>query len=301
MGIILVFLLAGPASGASLDEAAAAFKREDYESAISMYTEILSIVANPSQVRAQAFAFRGAAYLRQGNLDSAIADFTAGYMSSGMTWDELLYERAVAWAQKGDLEKAIGDYNDLLRKHPTHLRALNNRGSAWVSQGNFDRGIADYSEAIRLNPEFSTPLFARGIASFLKGEFPRAVSDITASKQLERAPIAALWLYVAQARAGIDGKPQLATNTAGVDSTKWPAALVELYLGKNSPNTVLAAASHSDPRTSARQLCDASFFLAQWRILRRERAEARNLLNQALANCPSDERIRLATELRRTK
>src|SRR5262249_16559641 len=59
------------------------------------------------------------------------------------------------YANKGDRDRAIADYNEAIRLDPENAMAFNNRGASYANKGDRDRAIADYNEAIRLNPNFS--------------------------------------------------------------------------------------------------------------------------------------------------
>mgnify|MGYP001202520101 FL=1 len=62
------------------------------------------------------------------------------------------YLRAGDWADVGNLDSAITDYNRAIVINPMFAAALADRGVAWARRGDFDRAIADYNAALRLNP-----------------------------------------------------------------------------------------------------------------------------------------------------
>src|SRR5262249_46823091 len=51
---------------------------------------------------------------------------------------------------KGDLDRAIADYNEAIRADPERAEPYNNRGRVHHVKGDLDRAIADFNEAIRL-------------------------------------------------------------------------------------------------------------------------------------------------------
>ena len=61
-------------------------------------------------------------------------------------------DRGNSWYAKGQLDKAIGDYNLALEFDPGSGLAYFNRGCARQDKGNQDGAIADYDQAIKLNP-----------------------------------------------------------------------------------------------------------------------------------------------------
>ena len=81
-----------------------------------------------------------------------------------------------AYARKGDLERAVADYTEVIRLSPSFAPAYVNRGVCYTRGGKHDEAISDYTEAIRLDPAI-----ARAI---LTGAFPGAEKG--AVKRLSR-------------------------------------------------------------------------------------------------------------------
>jgi lipoprotein NlpI len=88
---------------------------------------------------------------------------------------------------------------------------------------------------------------------------------------------------------------------AALDLTKWPASLIDAYLGKGEYEAVFAAAKNPDTATETYQLCDANFYLAELALLDGDRQRARDLFEEAGKVCPTDvlERYMVSAELER--
>ena len=93
--------------------------------------------------------------------------------------------RGVEWKAKGELAKAITDYDEAIKADPQQSAVYNNRGIAFAAQSDYDKAIADYDEAINLNPKYASALNNRGLAYFNKGQHQRAIADYDAAIQLE--------------------------------------------------------------------------------------------------------------------
>lgn len=64
-----------------------------------------------------------------------------------------LFARAGAYDRKGMIDRAIGDYDTMLRLDPTQAAIFNIRGEQWRRKGDRPKALADFGAAIKLNPE----------------------------------------------------------------------------------------------------------------------------------------------------
>jgi tetratricopeptide (TPR) repeat protein len=163
---------------------------------------------------AAAFADRGAAYSEQGQYDRAIEDFERalaldprnaaarnGFQIASLTQQfehppnqtnpaVYLIERGNAYAQMGQTDRAIRDYDHAIKLDPHDITALwraapfLGRGNLYAKTGQYDRAIQDYDEAIRLSPNDALAFSARGDAFRALGQQDRAVRDFAEVKRL---------------------------------------------------------------------------------------------------------------------
>ena len=96
---------------------------------------------------------------------------------TGRSLARLHVGRGMAYQAKGDLARAMADYNESMRADPTYPGAYNNRGVAWYRKGDHDRAIADYDQTIRLDPKYGLAYVNRGAAWAAKGDLDRAIAD----------------------------------------------------------------------------------------------------------------------------
>ena len=127
------------------------------DAAIAACTQVIEYGGPPPKIRAIAYFNRGAAYHAKGDVDRAIADFNEAIRLDPARPVHLaaLIQRAQAYQAKADLDRAAG-------------RAY---------QANLDRAAADYSEVIRLDPKVVRALFDRGKVYHAKGDLDRALAD----------------------------------------------------------------------------------------------------------------------------
>jgi len=92
--------------------------------------------------------------------------------------------RANAWLKKGELDRAIADYDDAIRLEPKNAEDYRFRGIAWAKMDNQDKAIVDLDEAIRLDPRDSSAYRWRGRAYVYKGDNERALADYNEAARL---------------------------------------------------------------------------------------------------------------------
>lgn len=248
-----------------------------------------------SQWSAAYYTAQGDAHLGKGDYDKAIQEYNQA-ISHDPKSARALAGRGAAYLDKGDYDRAIQDFNETLRLAPNAALTFNGRGAAYFAKGDYDHAIQDYNEAIRLNPKIQRALLNRGMANIYAGHFSEAQQDLGQYLQLDpKDPYRAMWLYLARAKAGTDGKAELKTNTAALDLSKWPGPVIQLYLGQGTPEDVSRAAGSDND-----QKCEYSFYVGEYRVLRGERPEALALFRSASNGCPKDfvEYVPAATEVK---
>ena len=64
-----------------------------------------------------------------------------------------LTARAEVYDRKDQIDRAIGDYDTVLRLDPMLADIFNARGELWRKKGNRPRALADFGAALKLNPD----------------------------------------------------------------------------------------------------------------------------------------------------
>jgi tetratricopeptide (TPR) repeat protein len=144
------------------------------------------ILAQPSaRAHAAAFHNRGIAYAAKGDLDRALSDISAGIRLDprrAYRWQE----RGEIYTRRGDYDRAIADLTEAIRIDPTRAFRFHARATAYRASGNFLQAILDYSEAIRLDPVPRAFRFSdRGNALRDAGQYERALADYQTAVKLE--------------------------------------------------------------------------------------------------------------------
>ena len=244
---------------------------------------------------------RGLAWADSGEYDKAIADYNDAIRFNPHLVDAY-HSRGVAWVKKGEYDKAIADFNLAIRYNAQDAESLDGRGVAWLNKGEYDKAVADFNEAIRLNAHDTVAYFHRGLAGFNQGKFEIAATDFAQKLRLSHDGASVILLYLSRARSGVaDSAVQLAADSNAMDEGKWPAPVIALLLGKSSPAAVFEKAADDNAGKQAAQMCEANFYSGEWSLLERKMDQARDFFRKAAAQCPTSSwaAIAAATEIRR--
>jgi tetratricopeptide (TPR) repeat protein len=247
----------------------------DYDRAVSDYSQAIRIAPHYGPP----YANRGDAYYDKRDFDRAIADYdqAIGIEAKASRYDH----RGEAHRAKDDLDRAIADYDEAIQLDSRYVRARYNRASAFIAKGDLDRAMADLNEAVRLDPTGAYPFANRGRAYFFDAKYDAAASDfaraVAAQPHYATNPI---WLYLARARLGDQSAAAaLEANSKNLKQTEWPYPVIELFLGRRTPEAALAAATTPD------QNCEAQFYVGEWYVLHKADSAALQSFQAAIDAC----------------
>ena len=132
------------------------------------------------------FNFRGLVWSFKGEVDKAIADYTAA-IGLAPKYQEAYSNRAAAWARKDELKKAIEDYNLALNISPKDTSDIFYRGSTYSELGDYEKAFSDFKNAIKLDTKWAEE-------SFKKESIIYSQSELSKSKlYLELEPLWVSW------------------------------------------------------------------------------------------------------------
>jgi lipoprotein NlpI len=228
---------------------------------------------------AQRYYNRGVGYYQKEDADRAIADFSEA-IRLDPTLDPAFVNRGSLYLDKDDTDRAIADLTEAIGLNPKRAMAFYNRGIAHVVRSDIDGAFADFNEAIRLDSTDIDRYRWRGNVNFYKGNYEAAASDL--ARVVLQSPddaYAVLWLFISRSHANKQSKMELEVTAATLNRAAWPYAAVELFLGRRTPESVLAAAGKPDQR------CEAQFYIGAWHVLRGDRAAARAPLTAVVDAC----------------
>jgi tetratricopeptide (TPR) repeat protein len=93
-------------------------------------------------------------------------------------------KRGSAWEKKGNLDKALEDYKNVLELNPNLVEAYVAIGNIWFGKGHFDQAIFYHTNALTIDPRNFKALASRGDAWYKKGDIQNAIRDYNSALEL---------------------------------------------------------------------------------------------------------------------
>ncbi|MGA9794768.1 MAG: tetratricopeptide repeat protein [Rhizomicrobium sp.] len=175
--------------------------RRQWDAVIVHLTAALRAPDLPAAYRSVAYLDRGDAYFQKGQLDKAIADYDA-CLAADPDYLQALIDRGVAYGRQGKFDPAIADFSALIARRPAHAFIYDARGVAYEGQKKFDLAIADFSTAIKLASSDPGAYMLRGFAYRVTGKDDAAIADYNAAIDINSDLAGA---YIGRALANRDG------------------------------------------------------------------------------------------------
>jgi tetratricopeptide (TPR) repeat protein len=154
-------------------------RRAEYERAIKDYTEAIWLAPRDAGL----FHERAQAYEGKGDYRLAILDYDE-VMRLAPRFVAAYRDRCNMRMMFGrELPQALGDCNDALRLLPNDPLTLERRGFVYLRLNLFDKAISDFDAVLKYNPLHAPALYGRGVAKHKKYD-STADADINTAQQL---------------------------------------------------------------------------------------------------------------------
>lgn len=271
--------------------------RGDYPAAIEACTRALESGDLSNDDAALALNDRGNAYNRNGDFDRAIDSYNEAIRRKP-NYADAYFDRANAYDFKDEYERAVKDYSKAIALRPDDANAYLYRGNSRSLAGDYANAIRDYDKSIKLAPSYAdVAIWSKGQALFNLGRFSDAAAAFRT--YLQARPdyaFGGLWLYLAEAHLGKDGRAALADRAQSLDLRQWPGPIVRYYLGAAARDEVMATARIGDPAYLDQQACEAAFYLGAFNLTAGNAEDARRDLTKAATQCPKSSAERGAAQ-----
>jgi lipoprotein NlpI len=213
-------------------------------------------------------------------------------------------DRGLGRLSRGQFDQAADDFSKALEIDPYLAAAFHHRGEVRFHQGRNENALADFDRALDLDSRMAPILKSRALAEFNLGQFAVAARDLAAAVTTHDAdPYAALWLFLAQHRAGTGAQATAALRQqmSALDAAKWPMPILRFYAGEIDEPALRATIGISETAERRRRACDVAFYAGEYALIVGDLAMAGALLTEATAVCPNAaaEAVMATTDLSR--
>jgi len=123
-----------------------------------------------------AYLFRGDIETKQGNFNSAIADYSEA-IRLNINTENVFYNRGCVYMKTGNDKLALDDFKKALFLNPRMADCYNNMGWIEDKSGQAKLALYNYDKAIMLDPKFVKAYYNRANLKGTKGDYNGALSD----------------------------------------------------------------------------------------------------------------------------
>lgn len=234
---------------------------------------------------AQAFYNRAHALVTKRDYRAAIDDYNRA-IELQSRFADAFSNRGGAYLLLGENEKAIKDFDEAIRLSGNDAVFWSNRANAHLAGSRYHEALADFDRAIAIDPGRVATYVGRGQARLYAQEASGAVDDLRIAARLRPInPYPAIWMHIARVHQGNPDIEELERNASRVSPGKWPAQVLEFYLGKSDAGRIRQDAQHGSPAEVEKRLCEADFFIGERLHHTAAAADARRLLEQVVDRC----------------
>jgi tetratricopeptide (TPR) repeat protein len=148
-------------------------KKGDLLHAIEYYTRAIKIL--PSF--APPYNNRANAYLKQRNLDGALADLSKA-IELKPDYEEAYSNRGAIYLDRKQYQEALNDCTTAIHIRPLYAPAYNNRALVYRAMDRFEDALRDSTTAIALKPDYTEAYANRGIIHLMLHHLEDALADL---------------------------------------------------------------------------------------------------------------------------
>jgi len=153
---------------------------------------------------------------------------------------------------------------------------------------------AGVSESCEQASRLAPPRVARyspcGRYLYHVGRLDEAEGYLARNAESGRSGIDAAWLALVRMRRGADPGSAIEQGLDRLKEGNWPAPVLEYLGGRLDGEGLVAKAMVSDEKARKGQVCEANYYIAARMLIDGKAAEARPLLERAIADCPRNYR-----------
>lgn len=173
------------------------FTSGNIDGAIASYTAGIKVAPSVAVL----YLNRANAYLYKPNFNAAIADANKALDLKVARAEDAYTIRGTAKAGLGDYDSAIADCNRAIKINSKNALAYNNRANNRIRKGDYAGALSDCNKSIALEPNSGLPYYNRGFAYVNQGNLGGALTDWKNAVRLQASFGAELNPKIAQLEA----------------------------------------------------------------------------------------------------
>jgi lipoprotein NlpI len=190
----------------------------------------------------------------------------------------IYHRRGLVFELAGEYERSLLDFNTALELKPDNANWYTDRALLYFLKEDLEAAAADTNRALSMEPS-RYAYQIRGFILYHKHDFAGAAADFARVLEMQPDdPLSAIHRYLAKARLGEDALAGLRADAARLTAGSFYFTAVELYLGKVSPDVLLA-------QDDAQSGCQSRYFIGALNLLRKKPEEAASWFEQAAGIC----------------
>jgi tetratricopeptide (TPR) repeat protein len=156
----------------------------DVKERVAACDAVIGDLNEPAALRAEALLNRGIVKEEDGDLDGAVADFTAA-LALNPDYPALYEHRGLVMARLGQGRAALDDLATAIRLDPENAELHASRATVYVLLGDDRRALDDLAVAIRIAPDDADHYARRGMIFLRLGSHAKAKADARKALELE--------------------------------------------------------------------------------------------------------------------
>ncbi|MFA5089929.1 MAG: tetratricopeptide repeat protein [Candidatus Omnitrophota bacterium] len=132
--------------------------------------------------KARPYNNRGFALHNKGDIKRAIRDYDTAIILDP-EYADAYFNRGLAYLAEKKFSAAAADFTAAIKINPNDFEFYYNRGFAYTGQGEYSLAIADFNSALQINPRHAYAYYNRAVAYFYRKEYARAWEDMQKARE----------------------------------------------------------------------------------------------------------------------
>jgi lipoprotein NlpI len=194
--------------------------------------------------------------------------------------------RGVAYSQLDEEERAVQDFSSAIELEQVNVEYYADRAIGYLRLREFAKANTDLDMALGLNPKYPPGHREKGRLSAYQWEWDNAARSFALAMENDQgmgAAYGAIWLQVAAMRAGLEVTTPLPQLAAALPPSQWPVPIVQMLIGKISPEEAIAAADNRNPAVYLEQKCEVYFYAGEHYMAHKDIERAHAAFEAAIA------------------